>query len=329
MIFQLHWLRNSPKVRTPPSRTRLLVPIQFNRHFAFEVGDGFIAPRKRKNLNNAMSTWAGRKKKFQHKFRGRLDRLRRFFRLRRGPVQTDSTPRATQESIVPEEGAARQPNHGSVLLRTSSSGVDAGSPVNEVDDAIAGICIETGVISSDLWSAAYREAVDNLGKDFNPAVLSGDNILKLFKQLEKLDEDTMQESVFLRGVRYLRSIQVPLECFRLALDVATPLASTQPPVGMAVGIVKSVTAVSALTLRKEFSPLKSARVVAFEALTSPIQIAISISTADIEFAKRIGEMLDHLSYIDDCDTLGQRSNKADIHKVFAFVSVENMIMSKS
>jgi hypothetical protein len=40
-----------------------------------------------------------------------------------------------------------------------------------------------------------------------------------------------------------------------------------------------------------------------------------LATADLEFAKQIGEMLEQLSYIDDCDTLGQRGNKTDIHNV--------------
>ncbi|KAH9231049.1 hypothetical protein K456DRAFT_1800030, partial [Colletotrichum gloeosporioides 23] len=33
-------------------------------------------------------------------------------------------------------------------------------------------------------------------------------------------------------------------------------------------------------------------------------LAISISTADLEFAKKIGEILEQISYIDNCDTLG-------------------------
>ncbi len=45
------------------------------------------------------------------------------------------------------------------------------------------------------------------------------------------------------------------------------------------------------------------------------QIAISFSTADLQFAKQIGEMLEQLSYIDDCDTLGQKADKKDIHQV--------------
>lgn len=46
-----------------------------------------------------------------------------------------------------------------------------------------------------------------------------------------------------------------------------------------------------------------------------MKVAISISTADLEFAKKIGQMLEQISYIDDCDTLGQREDRADIHRV--------------
>lgn len=45
------------------------------------------------------------------------------------------------------------------------------------------------------------------------------------------------------------------------------------------------------------------------------QMAISFASADLEFAKQIGEMLEQISYIDDCDTLGQRANRKDIYKV--------------
>lgn len=35
-------------------------------------------------------------------------------------------------------------------------------------------------------------------------------------------------------------------------------------------------------------------------------------------------MLGQLSYIDDCDTLGQKSNKIDIHKVVSCVSIRSL-----
>ncbi|KAK0740597.1 hypothetical protein B0T18DRAFT_212785 [Schizothecium vesticola] len=105
-------------------------------------------------------------------------------------------------------------------------------------------------------------------------------------QLEELDKDTVQESAFLRGVKYLHSLQVPLERFKLALDLASPLTSIEPTTSAVFGVVRGVTA-----------------------------IAISFSTADLDFAKKIGEMLEQLSYIDDCDTLGQRTKKGDIYNV--------------
>lgn len=46
-----------------------------------------------------------------------------------------------------------------------------------------------------------------------------------------------------------------------------------------------------------------------------MKIAISLATADRDFAKQIGEMLEQLSYIDDCDTLGQKARQEDIHNV--------------
>ncbi|KAL5371373.1 hypothetical protein DPSP01_014309 [Paraphaeosphaeria sporulosa] len=149
--------------------------------------------------------------------------------------------------------------------------------------------------SSDIWSAAYREAVDSLGEDIDVAILLGNNAAQLLKKLEGIENTSTQESAFLRGVAYLRSIQVPLERFKLALDLTSPLSSLDPTATTVFGVVKSVTA-----------------------------IAITFATADLEFARQIGDMLEQISYIDDCDTLGQRTNKSDIHK--ALVSVYQKIL---
>ncbi|KAK1832788.1 hypothetical protein QBC39DRAFT_348224 [Podospora conica] len=155
--------------------------------------------------------------------------------------------------------------------------------------------IKVSKVPSDLWSEAYREAVENMGKDVDVAILKGENVAELFTQLEQLDKDTVQESAFLRGVKYLHSLQVPLERFKLALDLATPLTSIEPTTSAVFGVVRGVTA-----------------------------IAISFSTADLDFAKKIGEMLEQLSYIDDCDTLGQRTKKGDIYN--ALVSVYQKLL---
>ncbi|KAJ4298999.1 hypothetical protein N0V90_004243 [Kalmusia sp. IMI 367209] len=142
-----------------------------------------------------------------------------------------------------------------------------------------------GPVNTDLWSAAYREAVESLGDDIDRAILKGSNAAQLFVELEKMDEGASKESAFARGVAYLRSIQVPLEKFKLALDLVSPVSSADPAAST---------------------------------------IAISFATAGEEFAKQIGNMLDQMSYIDGCDTLGQRTESADIHK--ALVSVYREIL---
>lgn len=103
-------------------------------------------------------------------------------------------------------------------------------------------------VSSDLWSAAYREAVESLGKDIDVAILMGNNTAQLFKELEEIDKEATQESAFLRGVAYLRSIQVPLERFKLALDLASPLSRGDPTATTVFGVLRGVTAVSLFCL---------------------------------------------------------------------------------
>lgn len=109
-----------------------------------------------------------------------------------------------------------------------------------------GASIEVSSVPSDLWSAVYREAVNNLGKDIDVAILKGENVADTFWQLEKMDKDTTQESAFLRGVKYLQSPQVPLGRFKLALNLASPLTSIEPATATVFGAVKGVTAVSSL-----------------------------------------------------------------------------------
>ena len=95
-----------------------------------------------------------------------------------------------------------------------------------------------------MWSAAYREAVDSLGKDINVTILKGENVAHLFAQLEELDQEATKESAFRKGVKYLHSLQVPLEKFKLALDLASPLSNIEPTAATVFGVVRSVTAVS-------------------------------------------------------------------------------------
>ncbi len=188
--------------------------------------------------------------------------------------------------------------------RASHVAQNTADPSTLSDDA------SNSLVPSDLWSAAYREAVEGLGKDIDVAILMGSNVAQLFKQLEEIDKEATRESAFVRGVAYLRSIQVPLERFKLALDLASPLSSIEPTATTVIGVVRGVTAV-------RFVSDQPRPIAALLDLVTYLrtQIAISFATADLEFAKQIGEMLEQIAYIDDCDTLGQRANKLDIHKV--------------
>lgn len=117
--------------------------------------------------------------------------------------------------------------HASESIRRSTLGDDTGN----------------AVVYPDLWSAAFREAVDGLGKDMDLTMLEGKSVEQLFKGLEEIDKEARQESAFLRGVKHLHSLQVPLERFKLALDLANPLIALEPTAATVFGIVSSVTAV--------------------------------------------------------------------------------------
>ena len=134
---------------------------------------------------------------------------------------------------------------GQAPTQTDQSALHASRPEqNSVNRATLSDDVISITVSSDLWSAAYREAVDSLGEDIDVAILSGSNVAQLFKELEEIDKEATEESAFLRGVAYLHSIQVPLERFKLALDLASPLSNIDPIATSVFGVVRSVTAVS-------------------------------------------------------------------------------------
>ncbi|KAF5873600.1 putative ankyrin repeat protein [Botrytis fragariae] len=266
---------------------------------------------------------------FKHRFRKGLNRLRRKSRDSSKDANINSTPRipinsntlatntysslerltsqASSNSLSQAHDLSKelpttrdntvqtQIDQSTALPRIHLSGIEDDSSSNHLTPSVE---IDLAVVSLDVWSAAYREAVNSLGKDINLAILKGENLAELFKQLETIDKEVTQESLFLRGVKYLHSLQVPLDSFKLALDLASPLTSIEPTTSMVFGIIKGVTA-----------------------------IAISISNADLNFAKQIGQMLEQLSYIDDCDTLGQKTKKIDIHKVVCCMPFESLFNS--
>ncbi|KAJ5804776.1 uncharacterized protein N7518_001079 [Penicillium psychrosexuale] len=166
---------------------------------------------------------------------------------------------------------------------------------NTTDLLVSSDGVSNSIASADLWSAAYREAVEMFGKELDIADMKGKNVMQLFHDLEVTGKEKVHESAFLRGLNYLRAHKIYLEGFKLALDLSSPLANMEPATNAAFGVVRSVTA-----------------------------IAISFATADLDFAKQIVAMLKQIAYIDDCDTLGQKADRNDIHK--ALVSVYQKIL---
>ncbi|KAK5093253.1 hypothetical protein LTS08_008936 [Lithohypha guttulata] len=251
----------------------------------------------------ASSSTQGRS--FRHGLSMRLNRFRSKFQQHSDDASSQSPqgPRVGPSIVYNNGGSfpSKQAGDASKKLtgtiddeaynQTDQSALHASRPEQySVNQSTRGNDVDSITVSSDLWSAAYREAVDSLGDDIDVAILKGDSVAQLFKELEDIDREATQKSAFLRGVECLQRIKVPLERFKLALDVASPLSNIDPAGTAVFGVVKGVTA-----------------------------IAITFANADIEFAKQIGEMLEQISYIDDCDTLGQRANRTDIHKTLVSV----------
>jgi hypothetical protein len=151
----------------------------------------------------------------------------------------------TVEIVLHENNAGSSleqgPNDSAEAVRTAAAQPAAGSSGT---GPTHGDSAGTASVSSDIWSAAYREALETLEKDIKVPILEGVNVERLFQQLEEIDNEANQESAFLRGVRCLRKIKGPLENFKLALDFAAPLSTIDPTASVVFGMVRNVTAVS-------------------------------------------------------------------------------------
>ncbi|KAL8753763.1 MAG: hypothetical protein Q9199_004811 [Rusavskia elegans] len=104
----------------------------------------------------------------------------------------------------------------------------------------------TAAGSADLWSAAYREAVNSFEEEVRSVILKGESIERLFTSLEETHAKNARDSLFVRGVQRL---QAPLRNLKLALDMAGPLTSIEPIAATAVGVVSVVTAALVLVYK--------------------------------------------------------------------------------
>ncbi|KAI1266270.1 hypothetical protein F5Y18DRAFT_25077 [Xylariaceae sp. FL1019] len=195
------------------------------------------------------------------------------------------------EQVTKESGGERAPPVTTATHDAPVSGSDdEHQPTVETNNVVAMPVAAIVGRPSDLWSDAYREAVETLGDKIDKAILDGHHVTELFEILQRAEKEASATSVVLRGVNHLKALQVPLETFKLALDVASPFTNIEPVSSSVFSIVRNVTA-----------------------------IAISISTVDTDFARQIGDMIKRIAWIDDCDTLGQQLGKIGIHQALVFV----------
>lgn len=146
------------------------------------------------------------------------------------PAQPDSG-----KAAVDGEGGKASPGSATTAASQSHSQKDD-STVEVVRDVVA-------CSNKDVWSVAYREAVERLDEEKREMVLKGDRVDQLFRQLGDHDAESVEESSFRRG---LTKLHQPLQNIKLAVDLASPLLGLEPAVATATGAVKSFTIVSGL-----------------------------------------------------------------------------------
>ncbi len=154
----------------------------------------------------------------------------------------DSTSHSTQDEANNFEAEAKV-NKPDAL---SDTGLDASGIGLIKREEMNNSDVKEDDIHSDLWSKAYQEALNNMAGDLDTAILAGKNAEHMFKELERLDKKTSEQSAVMRGLRYLHSLQVPLQHLKFVLDIANPISAINPAASTAIGVVKSVTTASNL-----------------------------------------------------------------------------------
>lgn len=173
----------------------------------------------------------------------RLDHANSFDDSSTSAMSSSQKRPSTEEENNAGESMAKAHDEPPITNYKESLPIDGPDQNNITDASTLGSNIDSNLDSPDLWSVAYQEAVESLGNDIDVAILKGKNVTRLLRELEEIDKEATKGSAFLRGVEYLRSIQVPLERFKLALDLASPLTSIEPSSAAAFGVVSGVTAV--------------------------------------------------------------------------------------
>jgi hypothetical protein len=108
----------------------------------------------------------------------------------------------------------------------------------EIDNPRLGRSSDVLIAPTDLWSAAFREAISTLEPTMDIAQITGKTVEQLFDNLGTTNKSIDENSAFRRGLAHLRSVKGPLQNLKLALDIADPLVSFEPAAATVVGVVK-------------------------------------------------------------------------------------------
>ena len=171
------------------------------------------------------------------------------------------------------------------MAELSAVNLEPASELLVIDAACSRSPTPQGKEELGLWSAAYREAVASQNA-VDQSILKVESIQDLFVQLEATESGSPDESLFRKGLKQLEKLKGPLQQMKLVLDVTSPLASAEPAAATVISVVQGVTA-----------------------------LAISLATARETLTSNIGEMLEQIQVIDECDSVGQemRDDRKAIH----------------
>lgn len=263
------------------------------------------------------------------RFRTRLSGA--FGRDRSHRINPNLASNLSPATILPSSNQSTESSHNAVEEDISCVATTASNTEGEVElttmvsDDLSGVPVAESSTHSDVWSKAYEEAIQNMGDDIDIAILVGKNAEHLFENLGQLCKKAGENSAAARGIAHLKNAKLPLERLKVVIEVATPLGAIHPAASTALGVVKSVITVSITSPASLDAPKCSIEI---GVLTIALQIAVTIAGADVEFAGKVAQMMEHIKYINDCDTFGQKTEEEGIHKVrLTWISIHDLFYS--
>ncbi|TQV91103.1 wd-repeat protein [Cordyceps javanica] len=186
---------------------------------------------------------------------------------------------------------SRQPSPANEAPRPAPVSVPAQQPVEETPPQPVRRVSKThnAEQSGSVWSAAYDEALSLLDEKTRLVVSERRNLETLFENLNETNAKQKTESAFRRGVG---KAQIPMKIAASAMNMTSPLlGSFDPKAAAAFSIVQNVAT-----------------------------LAVGVCGIEDRLNVHIADMLRQIKVIDECDTLGQKFDDAElIHEALVYV----------